>query len=113
MKLKNKFIQVWYYPILIAMLSGVVGVILLAIPGNFFIVLGLVLPALAILVSGIMGVIKLFKKQYIDGLLQIICAASLLLAGLLILVLLLTYFPDYFFKLDLDLHIPIRFSTTP
>ncbi|KOS04961.1 hypothetical protein AM493_02085 [Flavobacterium akiainvivens] len=87
------YLTKWYIQILIVMLICAICRLTLGIPysTSFYISMGL--PAMAVIASGIIGVVRLFKGQTIQGLLQIIISAGIGFAGLLFLSFHVMFYP--------------------
>jgi hypothetical protein len=96
-RLLSDYYNKWYIPVLVASLLGIAGIFILSMPYEPAFYIGLGLPFLALLISGILGVQKLFKKQYRYGILQIIATVAITFVGLCFVVFYLAFYPyDYY-----------------
>jgi len=69
-KLIKVYLKHWYIPVLISVLTVVIGIFLSYTSINTLL-FGISLPAIAILASGIIGIKRLFRKSYLRAILQI------------------------------------------
>jgi hypothetical protein len=83
----------WYIQILIVLLTCFICADTLGSPDSIAFQVSAGIPALAVTVSGIIGIVRLFKKQYLDGVFQIIVSAGIGFAGLLFLSVHVMFYP--------------------
>jgi hypothetical protein len=92
-KVLSFYLNKWYVPVFVAGLLGFLGLICLSIHSEIIAYLSLGIPFFALLASGILGVIKVSKKRFVSGVLQIVLTALLGFGGLSIVALLFSILP--------------------
>ena len=100
----QRFFEKWYNPILLIIIVGIVCVFLLSSGKNEYIFnFSIGLPVLLILISGINAIYKIFKKNYKIGILQLISTITLFIAGVIILGMILMFYPFDFYADNLEI----------
>ncbi|MCW4470735.1 hypothetical protein OGH69_17315 [Flavobacterium sp. MFBS3-15] len=111
-KFLSAYYNIWYIPVLTAAAVSIAGIFTLMIPYEAVAYLSTGLPFLALLVSFILGIIKLFKKQYLNGVLQFFFTALVSIIGIFAASIFMLFYPyDYYannleIPEDIDLNIP-------
>ncbi|WP_196887499.1 hypothetical protein [Aureivirga sp. CE67] len=104
-KIIKAYKEKWFVPVLFAAFCGIIGTITIFIQNEIIFYISLYLPFLAILASGITGIIRIFMKNYKAGILQIISTGMLGLVGLFIILGIIFRLHPYDFYAD-SLKIP-------
>ncbi|ALM50588.1 hypothetical protein AMR72_17900 [Flavobacterium psychrophilum] len=87
----------WYIPVLISIILGIINICIITLPYQTAFYLGLTIPFIALVTSGVIGIIKLFKKQYLHGILQLISTVLVLFIGVSFLSIYIMFYPyDYY-----------------
>lgn len=96
-KLLKAYKEKWFVPILFAGLCGIIGLMTISIQNETALYISLGLPFFALLASGISGLIRIFKKNYKTGILQIVSTGIIGFIGLYFISFYLMYYPyDYY-----------------
>lgn len=94
----TEFFNVWYNPIILSIAVGLICFYFLTNPFNEYVFsILLLLPLLLLIISGVNAVIKIFKKNFKHGLLQLFTTLILFVAGLAMASFTLVYFPYDFY----------------
>ena len=110
-KLLSDYCTKWYIPVLVAGLLGIACIFILSIRSEITFYIALGLPFSALLISGILGLIKLFKEQYIYGILQIISTVAVTIAGILFISFYLLFYPYDYYADGLKIPTKIKIET--
>ncbi|MVO11083.1 hypothetical protein GOQ30_18080 [Flavobacterium sp. TP390] len=111
-KLWRAYKEKWFVPIIFACICGIIGLITISIQNEIVLYLSLGIPFLALLVSGFLGLLRIIKKNYKTGILQIVLSGIIGVIGLFLVSLYLMFYPyDYYadsLKIpnNIDIYIP-------
>lgn len=96
-KLLKAYKEKWFVPILFAGLCGIIGMMSISIQNEKALYIGLGLPFFALLASGISGIVRIIKKNYKTGILQIFLTGIMGFIGLFFISFHLMFYPyDYY-----------------
>lgn len=104
----------WFVPALCAGVCGIIGLLTLSIQNEVVLYLSLGVPFFALLASGILGIIRVAKKKYRTGILQLVLTGAIGIVGLYCVSPSLQFYPYDFYAdswtipEDIELHIPKR-----
>jgi len=96
----------WYVQILLVLVICFICLMILVtwgVPYGTAFYVSMVLPAFVVILSGILGIIRLFKKQYVIGTLQILLSAGIGLSGMMFLSFHVLFYPYDHFADDLKI----------
>lgn len=103
LKAFKSYINIWYIPVIIAGILGVIGLFTISIYNEIIVYCSLGLPFIALVISLLLGLHKLYKKQWLLGTLQIITTSLIGGAGLFIIGIYFIFYPYDFFASNLEL----------
>lgn len=109
-KFLKAYVSLWYYPVLMIVVSGILGLILLRFQSIITFYMGLLLPLLSILIAIISGFIKLFKKKFVPAVLQLCFTGILGAIGVYFISFFLLIYPYDFYADDLDIPEDLYYS---
>ncbi|MFN0201978.1 MAG: hypothetical protein ACKVTZ_10685 [Bacteroidia bacterium] len=101
-------LEIWYIPIIVAGALGVMGLLMLPSTSELVFYASLGFPFIALVISGIIGVYRLFKKEYLKGILQIGITMILSFLGLSILSFVMSYYPYDYYSDHLEIPLNIK-----
>jgi len=91
------YLSKWYFQIFLVLVICFICIFTLGIPHSIAFYISVALPAMAVLISGLIGIIRLFKKEYVTGTLQVLLSAGIGISGMLFLWFHLMFYPyDHF-----------------
>jgi TM2 domain-containing membrane protein YozV len=96
-KLLKAYSKKWYVPVLVAGILGLICLWTILIQSKVIFHISLGVPFFALLVSGSLGLLKLFRKKVKAGILQIASTIALGLFGVFILSIYLMFYPYDFY----------------
>jgi hypothetical protein len=104
------YFEIWYIPVLVGGVFGLMGLFFLPTPSKIMLYILLGLPFFSLLASGLIGLFRLIKKQYMRGVLQIAATVIVLFMGFFIINSVLRYYPhDYYAdNLEMPKNIPLE-----
>lgn len=115
--MKNLFKQYfnnWYLPIIIATIVIILNYLILSFftKTSFYISIGLMYFSFFLfVVSIILGLIKIFKKNYLKGILQTIISVGILIISIGYLSFFFMFYPNDYFADDLEIPTNIKINT--
>lgn len=107
----NQYLKKWYIQILLVLFICGVCLFILYLPFKETFYISLVIPAAAVVSSGIIGIVRLFKKQYAAGICQVLISGGIGVLGLLFLSFHLMFYPYDYFASGLEIPKDILFNT--
>lgn len=108
--MKSFYLNKWYGPVVISGLIGISCVFLITIPYKYSLEIALCLPFLALSISLLLGIIRIFRKEYQNGIAQVIFTIILGFIGLTIGSLLLVFYPFDHFASNLEIPADITYN---
>ncbi len=100
----KKFFKKWYNPIILIIVIGIICLFLISNPYNVYIFYFLLfLPFILILISGINATVKIVRKNYKNGLLQLFSTLTLFVAGVFMISIALSFYPYDFYADNLEI----------
>jgi hypothetical protein len=102
-RLLSDYCTKWYIPVLVSVLVGFLCLFIITLPYEITFYIALGLPFTALVISCILGIMKLFKKLYLQGILQIIATVALGITGTLFLVVYMMFYPYDFYADNLEI----------
>ncbi len=106
MNILKKYLQSWFLPILIAIIPFMIGFFILGIftKISFEISNGLFIASFILfLISIVLGIVRIFKKDYLKGISQTILSIGIVIVGFGYLSFFLMFYPNDFFTDELEL----------
>lgn len=102
-KLIKTYLNVWYIPVLVIVILGFLGLFTMQYPSQMLFYLSLLMPLLAIISSLGLGLLRLFKKDFKKGLLQIGLTTIAGAIGFILTSFLLMFYPYDFYASGLKI----------
>lgn len=102
-KLVTDYLTKWYIPVFVAFIFGLSSIYIISLPYKIAFYLALILPFTTLCLSGILGIIRFFKKQYLFGILQVTATTALAIAGIMFLAFHMMFYPYDFYADNLEI----------
>ena len=102
-QLLKAYKEKWFVPIIFAGLCGIIGLLTISIQNEIIFYFSLGLPFFALLASGLFGIIRIIKKKYKTGILQIALTGIMGFIGLYFISIFLMFYPYDFYADSLEI----------
>ena len=102
-KLIESYLSLWYVPVLVSVAIGLLGFFTIQYPSEIILWISLGFPTLAILASGLLGLIRLLKRDYKKALLQIGLTSIVAVIGFAFASFFLMLYPYDFYASSLSI----------
>jgi len=102
-KIVEIYFEKWYLPVIIAVILSVIGLFTIVNPNQIIFYLSLGIPLFAFLISGILGILRIFKKDLKFGVLQIFLTGLLALIVIYFTSFILAFYPYDFYADNLEI----------